>query len=265
MRRGISLALVMFIGAMLASAGPASAFLHVQPGKTYFAEVPKTNLTVFVKTVPRGKPKSNGGQTTAVAALECGHQLARVNPSFTFRRGSGFLRPDTFTSAPGNTGNGIFDISGRVSGLAGFAIKSTINVTQVPTCFNSKANRSVTLKLAGRKVSQNLAFQLAQGVHFPASLAATCPSASAYNQPVTLSGRLSPDTGGSVIAISGGNNRGGVVNARVATVADGSFSFTYTPFPGPETKYTENLTLSFSGGPDRDPATATCSWPVGPP
>jgi hypothetical protein len=259
--RGRFIGGVAFVLAMLVSTGTATAaFFQAIPGKTYAGTVPKTNLTVLVKTDPnKGK-----GARTGIAALECNVHLARANPTFTFGR-SGLFGADRFTSAPGNTGNGTFDIVGRVTSIAGLAMTATVNVSQIPTCFNTKANAKVTLHLAGRKVTQRLAFELAQGVHFPATLTTSCPASSLYDQQVTVGGRLSPDTGGTSIAISGTNTRGGSFGPlRAPTAADGSFSRSFTPSPGPETKYIETVTMVFGGGAGRDPVTATCSWQVGP-
>jgi hypothetical protein len=248
--------------ALLAWTGTAGAALfQAIPARTYVGTVPKTNLTVFVKT---DKTKGQGAKT-GIAALECNVHLAAVNPTFPFTRSGGFLGSDRFTSAPGNTGNGTFDVTGRVTNLAGFAMKATVNVSQIPTCFNSKANATVRLQLANRKVTQRLAFELAQGVHFQSSLTPSCPPASAYNQQVTVGGRLSPDTGGTPVSISAANNRGGSFGpVKVPTAADGTFSRSFTPSPGPETKYLETVTMTFGGGAGRDPITATCSWQVGP-
>lgn len=253
---------IVFALALLASTGTAAAaFFQAIPGKTYVGNVPKTNLTVLVKTDPnKGK-----GAKTGLAALECNVHLARANPTFTFGRSGGFFGADRFTSAPGNTGNGTFDITGKVTNLAGLAMKATVNVSQIPTCFGSKANAQVTLRLAGRKVTQRLAFELAQGVHFPATLTPSCPASSLFDQQVTVGGRLSPDTGGTPIAISGSNARGGSFGPlKSPTAADGSFSRSFTPSPGPETKYIETVTMAFGGGAGRDPVSATCSWQVGP-
>jgi hypothetical protein len=257
------------MAALLGFAGSASAAgSHALADRTYYATVPKSNVAVLVKTDPIPKNKPGGGAAkTGVVAIECGVHLARVNPTFAFTpRGSFFTRTDWFFSTWGNTGNGTFDAVGKVSSRLGERIKVTLKVSQVPTCFNTKGSQTLTLTLAGRKVTQRLAFELAQGVHTPASIAPTCPASSVFGQQVAVNGRLSPDTGGTGITIVEGNGAGGQLSiTTVPTAADGSFTHRFTPSPASGPAYTETVTMNFPGGWGRDPTSARCSWQVNPP
>lgn len=253
---------------LLGFAGNASAGTHALADRTYYGTVPKTNVAVLVKTDPIPKNKPGGGPAkTGVVAIECGVHLARVNPTFAFTpRGSFLTRTDWFFSTWGNTGNGTFDAVGKVLPFSGRRIKVTLGVNQVPTCFNVRT-QAVTLDLAGRKVTRRLAFELAQGVHTPASIVPTCPASSVFGQQVAVSGRLSPDTGGTGVTIIASNNSatpGQLDLATVPTAADGSFTYRFTPSPTSGPAYTETVTMNFPGGWGRDPTSATCSWQVSP-
>jgi hypothetical protein len=221
---------------------------------------------VLVKTDPAPKGKTRGGAKTGVVAIECGVNLARVNPTFAFTpRGSFFARTDWFFSSWGNTGNGTFDAVGKVLPLLGNRIQVTFKVDQVPTCFNTKGNQTLTLSLAPRKVTQRLAFELAQGVHTPASIVPTCPASSTFGQQVAVNGRLSPDTGGTGITVLARNGAGAqLLITTVPTESDGSFSYRFTPSPNSGPAYTETVTMNFPGGWGRDATSATCTWPVNP-
>ncbi len=230
--------------------------------------MPKTNVAVLVKTDPIPKNKPGGGPAkTGVVAIECGVHLARVNPRFAFTpRGSVFTRTDWFFSSWGNTGNGTFDAVGKVRGLLGNRIEVTVVSKDVPTCFNVRT-QVVTLDLAGRKVTQRLAFELAQGIHIPASIVPTCPASSVFGQQVAINGRLSPDTGGTGVAIVAGNNSAIPTQLDLTTVPtapDGSFTYRFTPSPTTGSAYTETVRMNFPGGWGRDPTSATCSWLVSP-
>jgi hypothetical protein len=228
---------------------------HALSAKTYSGKVPKTNLTVLIKT-----DKHKSGPRTARAALECSGTLVRLNPTFQFHRHLFLLPTDIFTSQPGNTGNGTFDIRGRVR--SPFRIKTTVNVVQIPGCFNNKV-KDVTLDLAGRKVTDNLAAQIAHGVHMPAAIAPTCPSALGYESTANVSGRLSPDTGGSPIAVTLSNTRGVTSIRKLTTAADGSFAFSQATDPSSGPAYKQTATMSFAGGAGRDPVSVSCTWQIG--
>src|SRR4029079_8013306 len=140
----------VLVAVLLGCTGVASAATHALADRTYYATVPKTNIAVVVKTDPIPKNKPGGGHAkTGVVAIECGVHLARVNPTFAFTpRGSFLNRTDWFFSSWGNTGNGTFDATGKVVPLFGNRIKVTFKLDQVPTCFNTKGNQTVTLSLA---------------------------------------------------------------------------------------------------------------------
>ena len=160
---------------------------------------------------------------------------------------------------------GTFDAVGKALPLSGRRIKVTVKVDQVPSCFNTKGSQTLTLDLAGRKVTQRLASELAQGVHTPASIVPSCPASSTFGQQVAVNGRLSPDTGGTGITLLIASSAGGqLVLTTVSTAADGSFSHRFTPSPSSGPAYTETVTMNFPGGWGRDPTSATCSWQVSP-
>jgi hypothetical protein len=147
---------------------------------------------------------------------------------------------------------------------SGRRIKVSLDVKQVPGCFNVRP-QSLTLELAGRKVTQRLASDLAEGVHTPASITPTCPASSTFGEYVAVSGTLSPDTGGTGITIVGPTGAGGQLQVtQVPTAADGSFTHRFTPSPTSGPAYTQTITMNFPGGWGRDAASATCSWQVGP-
>jgi hypothetical protein len=240
---------------LLVGMGGNAIAAHAIPAKTYSGKVPKTNLTVLIKT-----DKHKSGPRTARAALECSGTLVRLNPTFQFERALSFFPTDIFTSAPGNTGNGTFDIRGRVK--SPFKIKAKVMVNTIPGCFNNK-DQNVTLELAGRKVSENLAAQIANGVHMPATIATSCPPNSGYENTVHMTARLSPDTGGSLIRIETSNTRGVSTTAKTLTAADGSFSFSFVQTPSSGPAYKQRVTMTFAGGAGRDPTSNSCTWQVG--
>lgn len=248
-----------FAAAMLGFAGTASALtVHALAGKTYWATVPKTNVSVFVKT----DKSKNGVAKTGIAAIECGGDLARVNPTFAFTPHGGLIKTDRFISAPGNTGNGSFDISGQAEPLLGTRIKATLTSDKVPSCFHVKPS-TVRLSLANRKVRDNFNFQLAHRVELPSSISPTCPASSVAPQPVTVGGLLSPDSGGTAVTIvARGAAAGQLVLATATTAADGSFSYQFSPSAQNAPNYTETVTMNFPGGADRGATSASCSWRV---
>ncbi len=247
--------------AMFGFAGSASA-VHALAGRTYVSElIPKTSDRVLIKTDPILKPK-NANAKSGVAVLECNGVVARVNPRFNFTHRATSPFVDFFRSTPGNTGNGIFDVFGQTAfSSITFPLKANVTQGLVPGCAKAPGV-PVKFRLASKKVRVNLAQQLSQGVHTGAALSASCPGSSLLGAAVQISGRLSPDTGGSPVNVAATNSRGGAAAATVLTAADGSFSYAFTPSPTNGAAYSETVAFSFAGGAGRDPATAACSWPV---